>query len=515
MVRVATRPAAMCISLQSARCVELFTCIEFAVTDQSRFRVVNVRAMVTQFCMINSKLPTLAASDDNPFLNATAPVAEAMKLELLPSYNELPPWIQPPSVQDGIRVAVVNAMKILDMSESELASMPIGANEDVSIPLQLTKFGFQGITATTGLAFDTFLTSFTFLESVYPDPQPVAARCGSVFVFWFQRPAWYVPAIRDLREIRTCVTHGMKLLVLMGMSKTETDIVSQTSIVAVGLSALLPVIYAPRVELRLRNEFRTAADGVDNLPTRLGNFTLFLEFIHQRPKLLDLLLHASKDTEGSIAELLPTLPRDDLAFVEHLIGVEMKDPSSVHLGDFIDYYWSASAVRNNGMATLPLWRSLVVDRDGWDMEDFEYETQKPVVMNSVEVDYKNRLAQYRVLMGAGMATWVRTVGVFLQRLSSHSNEGLRACLPPAFFSSQDLVYESVDLGTAETVRLLFYFFTANVRTVPPFYRCVADGVHEFKIFIVEDGFQLEAVATLMHLVRMGTSPSAFLLSVTE
>jgi hypothetical protein len=272
------------------------------------------------------------------------------------------------------------------------------------------------------------------------------------------------------------------------------------------LNKLIPVVFSPKAIVFTRKE-TSALTSIENLDEKLQSFSFFQQYMQSHPTLQDLLFECSVDVDK-----IPHLTLTDAYFVSDLETATTFSPDQVHLGDFIDLYWA-----RNPETSLPFWR-LLAQLPKLDEDMLNFESRKVSVVENVHADFRNRLSHYDVQMGLGISSWLRTVGSLLKHLWEASPSGVQACLPSSTLATEQLYdanqtnRDSFDLSDFSLLRQFFYFIRDNVEVISPFYLCIADGVDSESIVLAPSEDRCQHLTTLMHLVKLGTSPSAFIIA---
>lgn len=408
--------------------------------------------------------------------------------------------------------AVIAESKILlDEPTENLAAMSDTTfRPDIFLPVKLSSSAFTGVVDVSEIEFDdAYEELFNLME---------ADRCSqSLGTFWIARPLWFIPSVAEIELARRCLHR-----IALRLSSSDGEILApeQSAILTRTVTQLLPVLFSPKAIVHTRTR-KSALARIENHQDKLSNFQLFQQYMHSHPKLSNLLFQSSRLVNSGAIFPDPLLSINAEGFTLSGFDDRLAQGSElVHLSDFLDYFWAQQALAQNGKVSLPLWKALV-DIPGLDSEILQFESEKQSVVQNVIADFRNRISHYDVQMGVGVSSWFRTVGSLIRHLFESSPSGVRACIPNTplaneiLFYPNEITWETIDLTDFATLRQLFYFITSHVHVVPSLYLCIAEGVETGAINLTDTDSKGEHVATLMHLIKLGTSPSAFILANSE
>lgn len=363
------------------------------------------------------------------------------------------------------------------MTESDLLSHPPEAGLDIQSNPDLCSNAFHGITSTE-------VTEETFRDAWSRLVLPFTAKdCAEIFSFWISRPGWFIPDRSDLVAIRGCVSEGISALLFWPRSD-ETKPLTDT-IVKV-LKEVIPAAFS--VQSQIMIEFPASVPGESNL-------SYFRKYMTERPSLMALLESAVSLSDPE-KDILP-LSRAELNF--------LKTPGP-QVYDFLNYQWIRNALAGKGQSTPGIWMS-VLQSGAPDMDrvDMEFQLGKKSVNSNLDSAVRNEFVLNKPGMGAGMQAWLLTVGALLRRFTEISSDAVTPCIPSS-------IEERLDLRAVTDQRQVFYHLEEDVNRIFEFYNCIVNAVAEGRISIPA-AEQPDLVATLMHLVRMATSPLAYMSSL--
>ena len=396
------------------------------------------------------------------FLNITFSLIVSVRSNVLFNYEaELEP--------------VINRMnEVQIMTESDLLSHPPEAGLDIQSTPDLCSNAYHGITSTREVAEEGFRDAWSRI--VLPS---TANDCSEIFSFWISRPSWFIPDRSDLVAIRECVSEGISALLLWPGSD-ETKPLTDT-IVKV-LKDVIPAAFSVQSQIMIK--FPASVPGE-------SNFSYFRKYMTERPSLMALLESAVSLSDPE-REMLP-LSRAEVKFLQ---------TPGPQIYDFINFQWIRNALAGKGQSTPGIWMSVLhSEASDLDRVDMEFQLRKKAVNSNLDSAVRNEFVLNKAGMGAGMQAWLFTVGTLLRRFTEISSDEVTACIPSG-------IEETLDLTAVTDQRKLFYHLEEDVNRIFKFYNCLLNAVAEGRICIPA-AEQPDLVGTLMHLVRMATSPLAY------
>ena len=399
--------------------------------------------------------------------------------------------------------ALEKMASVVDMSDAELARDETESNERVLTSLKESGgLGFSGVPHVT---YESFVRSWTALNEEFKLDEFVV--CPMALNFWFERPVWYIPSRDDIEEIRSCIAWG---IVMLRIAPIETpELRGHTNVVTRVLGAIIPVVYSPEVELTLRQD-KTAipADFDEDLDAKLKRFQLFRTFVQSHPRIVAM-------GDAVFDERPSTVPNSSAEdrLIASITDTDSVEPAAVHLFPFADHLWESGI--GDSRTNLVVW-SLVHAGYGafasepayaepMDRMDFEYEIRLQSVMADPKRDLRIRFAHGS---SDDPSSWLNSVGAMLSRMAVASASGVKRCIR--------FVGGGLDPLGPTTMKRLFDILTmTKVRKIPLFYRCIVEMVEDGTIEVPDDERREETVSTLLHMMRVATSASAFLIWISR
>ena len=363
---------------------------------------------------------------------------------------------------------------VLEMMDNELESVLPEPHTDVFTPPDTdSNRSFHGV---PGFTFSS-LTHQSFFTT----------GCPEAFVFWISRPVWFVATRKDLVDIRLCIEDTVDLLRSHEFNATLIPV----------LTALIPVAYSARSERILRSG---RIRWVDQRPPTT-RFVHFHSFMASHPRIHRLLKRST-----SVVDRWAPLAVSETD-IEFLGVMDTKLSFGVHLVDMVDAYWQAAVERDgHGGSMLPYWQMLAERRSSrtinWDTIQVDFFSDKSVSMD-IEETFR------RLVTMGNFSRLESSVGALLAVLWSRSTDGIKGCLP----NTPEL--DAIDLANEEGRKQLFEFIGVNLGAVAPMYRCIADEFESRPIRLPDDTLKAERASTIMHMVRVATSPAAMWLSLNS
>jgi hypothetical protein len=161
---------------------------------------------------------------------------------------------------------------------------------------------------------------------------------------------------------------------------------------------------------------------------------------------------------------------------------------SHHAADFVDFHWARLSLLGQASNSLRLWRRLVQVND---IKIVEFETQKQSLLDDPFVHLRFKVNMDR---GQSPLAWTMTVGDFINSLiQRYGNSVFRdSCFPEI-----------------ESVFHLHERLMQSPHLIPQFYQGILDKI-ELGVYEVPRENTAEHVSTLMHMTRITSSATAFL-----
>ena len=407
----------------------------------------------------------------------------------------IPDWVVPASLRSGLE-SVVNKFKSdIEKSSDELASIAPEFGQDIFLPLKLTSSGYMGV---SGVSESAFSKAFSDCEI----NREKTKECDiSIAKFWIDRPLWFLPSVPEIEHARFCVIEILESI--SSSTRPDPESLNAGLVLSQTVFQLIPVLFSPKAIVFTRSN-RSALSGISNIEEKLlsRRFGFFQQFLHAHPKILNMLSVSAKVSSSN-----------EHSFPNHLLH----HSHNVHIGDYLDFSLPLESFAQNAKTTLPLWKAFA-ELPELDRDTLRFEAGKQPVIDNAVVDFRTRISFYDVQMGSGIATWLRTVGSLFRYFWQSSPNAMRACLPndahanEVLYTPNSFTWSTINLSDFSTLRQVYYYLTDNVKVVPTLYLCVADKVESSEINIdAADPNYGEYLATLLHLVKLGTSPSAFII----
>lgn len=384
---------------------------------------------------------------------------------------EVPDWITPAELRSALIHGLNLRIAIPQASDASLAETPAEPFSDVFTPINpsasfVSDGKYMGV-QDSSINVDNFSIAWNFFG---------ANACSKFLsIFYITRPVWYIASYQELSFLRECIS----------IAKDRIDRVDTQSsdefrfglIIASAVKDWLPVAFSSKSELAIRAK--------RSIITKSTEFPSFAAYIDSKPRIKQLL-------ETAPGSDIPGLTGTDKLWLE-----TMKDGLEVHVADFVDYHWSAAALSMRADTTLPAWKLLYAAQN--QRAVFDFDAEKVFVNDNIDTALNLQMTLYRFGMGAARNAWLITVGNLIGKLWNNSPDALNACVP---VDSQ--------ITSPADIAQLFYALDEDINKLLPLYRCLTDGIDAGQLIVADD--DIASIATVMHLVRMITSPIAFVKS---
>lgn len=372
-----------------------------------------------------------------------------------PDDETLPAFIEAGELRNSLESSFTRRREILDLANEELIGIPLDHSHDVFLSVTDVDSVFTGVypDVSVGVFPDAWkeVAIMTGLNS------PGTDECLMlIWMFYIERPVWYTASHGDLELLRNCMGHALMLI-----QATPVEATPQGQVIARTLAGLMPVAFSAQAELRMRTKPSTAQYLAPNV--------YFGKFMADHPRLMHM-LYQHADTSPDMDDV----DSKELRFAEWMgSGFRFQH----HAAEFVDYHWSRLALNGESNKSIRLWKRLT---EGSDEKIVEHESAKQSLMFDPFVHLRSKLNP--------ADSWELTVGPFLRALVEENG-------------TDDICISSVTLDTVVT----------TPHMVPDLYKCIVEKL-ETGALRFPDEYPAENLATVMHMIRVSTSATAYVVN---